>query len=335
MAEGLDPEGERPHLPPDGSFDELLTSPVHDTDRSRRRAWWLGAVFVVLVAAVVSIVALNGPGETERASTATSQPSGELTTLSVDAPMSLEPYDAEPALLYYPTVLPEGWDLCRQLEDISKGDRFCAPNDDDTWLQIAVKDHGEVRLTGTPVRDIPNAQWVTVVGETVLAVPSGEFQVVLVEGSGIPNTDVVAIAETIPLIGDRDALYADYEVPLDLQAVPGDALGDLLSTVDPEPRVAGRRTGEAQVYAETVSLSVFTGGGPTLPDFAATIPLPRLVPADRPLVVGESPSRSRSYAFWDQRGFSWRLEGRVSLDETYTLALSVIEKVAALEPASS
>ena len=34
---------------------------------------------------------------------------------------------ADPELLYYPTLLPEGWEVCHQLEDISRGDRFCDP----------------------------------------------------------------------------------------------------------------------------------------------------------------------------------------------------------------
>ncbi|MEA3509971.1 MAG: hypothetical protein U9R51_00910, partial [Actinomycetota bacterium] len=73
------------------------------------------------------------------------------------------------------------------------------------------------------------------------------------------------------------------------------------------------------------------GDGLTVPDFAATLVMPRLVDADRPIVVGESSIRHRTYAIWDQRGYGWRLEGQITVDEITALARDLADRIAALE----
>jgi hypothetical protein len=331
VAERRDSGNERSEVPGNGDFDDLLTPPLPGDRRLRRWAWPAAiAVAVIFVAAAIGLSKV-GPGTGAAIPTTTT--AGTAATTTTAPAVRLQPYAPDPALLYYPTVLPAGWELCRQLEDISKGDRFCAPDDDDNWLQVSVKDSYQVQLSGTSVPEISNAQWVTIVGQAVLAVPSGQFEVTLIETPAIPDDALVTIAQSIPLIGDRDALYADYELPIDLGAVPEAALADLLRDLDAEPRVVAERPGEAQVFAGNVSLAAFGSSTPALPDLAATIPFPRLIGSDRPLVCGESPSRNRAYAIWDQRGFSWRLEGQLPLDEMQRLALSVIDEVSLLEPA--
>ena len=120
-------------------------------------------------------------------------------------------------------------------------------------------------------------------------------------------------------------------MPLDLDAVTDDQLAGLMSHVDPNPRVSGRRTLSAEVHTPAVFLSLFLGDGFTLPDLAPTIGMPRLITADRPVVVGESTARRRTFTIWDQRGYGWHLEGQITIDEITTIALDLIDRIAALE----
>lgn len=246
--------------------------------------------------------------------------------------VTMETLETDPELLYYPTLIPAGWELCRQIEDIAQGDRFCAADDDQAWLQVAVKDSGVVPTDGAPfVSGSNTAVWLDHARFLEIANPVGTFQTLVVSSNALSDDDIVAVFESIPLVANRAALYGSYEVPLDLDAVSDGQLADLLTQYDSDPQVAGRRWGEAQVHTPTVSLQLFYGDGLTVPDFATTLAMPRLIDADRPIVVGESPTRNRTYAIWDQRGYGWRLEGQITVDEITALALNVVDRIAALE----
>ena len=118
-------------------FDKsLLSSPMPPRSERGGRLVWLVAVVVVVAVIVVWLVLADGDesagGAADTSTTATSTAKITATTLPA---LVLEAHSADPALLYYPTLLPEGWEVCRQLEDISRGDRFCDPDDDNVWLQ--------------------------------------------------------------------------------------------------------------------------------------------------------------------------------------------------------
>jgi hypothetical protein len=130
---------------PERLDESLFESPLPDTAR-RRRGPVVATFMLAVVVVTVSIVWLvsgsdDGTSPQGGASTVTS------TTGSGTAPVSTVPgrmlveFSPDPALLYYPTMLPDGWHLCRQMEDVSQGDRFCDPDDADSiWVQVALKD---------------------------------------------------------------------------------------------------------------------------------------------------------------------------------------------------
>ena len=323
-------------------FDEsLLESPIPPGKPGR--GWLAGIGIVVVVVAGIAAVwfgfladgGLPDEDDTSGGSAGTSIASNTVQTTPTVPALVLDSFVPEPPLLYYPTLLPEGWELCRQLEDKSKGDRFCDPDDDESlsWLQVTVKDAGAVRLDrGQSTGDPHGGVWLEKGDRIEVAYPSGQFLVVvLATESDLTEDDVLAISESIPLVGGRDTLYGSYELPLDLGAVTDEQLAGLVSAIDPDPRIAGRRAGEAQIFTSSGSVYVFFGDGYTVPDFGPTLSFPYLVAADRPLVVGESPSRGIAYAVWDQRGHSWRLETQDTAEDITTLALDLIDRIAALE----
>ena len=151
----------------------------------------------------------------------------------------------------------------------------------------------------------------------------------VVSSAALPEDSLITIAESIPLVGSRDSLYSAYEPPLNLETVTDEDLARLLESAGEDVRVT-RRDLEASVFTSVIILRLFAVDELYVPDLAPWIPKPRLIDANRPVVVGESESRSRTYAIWDQRGYGWRLEGQMSVEEASRLALAVIEQVPAL-----
>jgi hypothetical protein len=300
-------------------------------------------VAVALAAAIVAIglvwvLSDSDDGTATQGGTDGAAPTtgGGTVPVSTIPRVTLVAFSPDPALLYYPMMLPDGWDICRQLEDVSQGDRFCDPDDEEAgWVQVALKDTGTVRSDrGGATGDPHGGRWLDAVDQRAVAYPAGQFLVLVVstDEDGLVPDDLLAVAGSIPLVANHSALYGTYEVPLDFEAVTDEQLAELVASIDSDPRVVANRNGaDAQVFMETGSLLLFYGDGFTTPDFGPNLPLPRLIEGDRPVVVGESPSRGRGFAVWDQRGFGWRLETNGTADTATELALDIIDRIAGLE----
>jgi hypothetical protein len=300
-------------------------------------------VAVVLATAIVAIgivwlvsVSEDDTATQGGASTAAPTTGGGIAPVSTIPAVTLVAFSADLALLYYPTMLPDGWDLCRQLEDVSQGDRFCDPDDEESgWVQVALKDTGTIRSDRSVATGDPHGgRWLDAGDQRTVAYPSGQFLVLVVSTveDGLVPDDLLAVADSIPLVANRSALHGTYEMPLDFETVTDEQLAGLVASIDSDPRVVANRNGaDAQVFMETGSLLLFYGDGFTTPDFGPNLPLPRLIEADRPVVVGESQSRGRGFAVWDQRGFGWRLETNGTADTATELSLDIIERIAGLE----
>lgn len=245
---------------------------------------------------------------------------------------SLVPYTPEEAFLNHPTLLPEGWELCRHLERVDLGDRFCDPRAEDVWIQVAVRDGSLLRLDqATPIEGSETGVWLSTGDNSEAAFPSGPNDVFVVIGSGLADEDLIGVAESIPLVTSRELLLTDPEPQFDLDAVSDEELVGLLDLLDEDVRVT-RRDLQVSVFGPVVILRLFPVDTPYVSEAALRVPQPRQIAADRPLVVGESQSRRRAYAIWEQQGYGWRLEGQMTIEEATALALDIIEQVTALQP---
>ncbi|MEA2010664.1 MAG: hypothetical protein U9N78_08170 [Actinomycetota bacterium] len=323
---------------PDDIDESLLASPLDD-DRQSRRAVIFGSVAALLVAAAVAVWLFPGDDDTgirgveaaPESVTVVDDTAAADTTGAAEAPeVVLWPYEPDPPILYHPTELPRGWEACRVVEDSSRGDRFCDRDGDEAFVQVSVKEAGDVRSDAAPpTGDDYNGVWLDRGASNDVGYRRGMVWVVVRSDDALPAATLVEIAASIPAVSDFDSLYGTYEAALALEEISDGDLAALLSEFDPEPRVV-RRDGEANVYAGDVSLYGFYADGHSVPDFAWSLPQPRLIPADRPIVVGVSSERNRAYAVWDQAGFGWRLEGRMTADEIAALAYDLVECIAAL-----
>ncbi len=257
-----------------------------------------------------------------------------LTTIASDTsqpePMAVAAYEPEESFLNHPTLLPEGWELCRHLERADTGDRFCPPDEEEAWLQIATKPADRVRLDlGESIEGSASGVWLSRVDRIEAAFPFSTGDVVVVTSAVIPEQVLLAIAESIPLVGSRGSLYGEYELPLALEDVTDEQLTGLLGNLGEQVRVT-RRDLEASVFTSVVILRLFAADELYVPTMAPWIPKPRLIDANRPVVVGESASQRRTFVIWDQRGYGWRLEGQMTVEDASELALEIIELVAGL-----
>ena len=245
------------------------------------------------------------------------------------SPVVLEAYLPDPPILYHPTTLPHGWEACRVVDDASVGDRFCDPNDDESWVQVSVKESDQVRGSGAqPTGDDHNGVWLDQGESNEVAYRRGPRYVVVLNNATIPVQALLDIAASIPVVSDYASLYGTHEDRLAADLVTDEELAALLLDYDDDPTVT-RAQFEVQVFAPQVSVYGFGADKSSVPDFAWTIPRPRLIPADRPIVVGELPERLRGYAVWDQAGYGWRIEGQLTADEAAALAVRLVTRNAA------
>ena len=172
-------------------------------------------------------------------------------------------------------MLPDGWDLRRQLEDVSQGDRFCDPDDADSiWLQVALKDAGTIRSDRSVATGDPHGgRWLDAAGQRTIVYPAGQFLALVVSTveDGVAPEQLLAVADSIPLVADREALYGTYEFPLDLAAITDEQLASLVASVTSDRRVVANRNGaEAQIFVDTGSLLLFYGDGSPHPTSGPT-----------------------------------------------------------------
>ncbi|MEN8234175.1 MAG: hypothetical protein ABFR89_04555 [Actinomycetota bacterium] len=331
---------------PDHIDESLLASPLGEERRSPR-GLLIGWVMIALVVLIVAVVWLSSGDNTEEApgggeSTGSERFVGTMVAAeTTDTTAALEvvlwPYESDPPILYHPTALPKGWETCRVVEDASKGDRFCDPQDPDRWVQVRVRQARDARYDGLPpVGDDDNGVWVERGATNEVAYRRSGNWIVVRNDDTLPAETLVEIATSIPVVGDFNALYGSYEVPLALEEVTDDDLADLMADFGSEPRVV-RGDAEANVYAADASICGFHADGYSVPDFAWMVPQPRLVVAsvDQPIVIGYSADKNRAYAVWDQAGYGWRLEGRMTVEEIEAAALALLERIGELPTISS
>lgn len=314
---------------------ELLHPPTPD-----RMPWW---------ATALAGLALAGIGfgawwllRPQSASDQATGSSGAISAWAATAPeattttLALVPVALDPPLLHWPTLLPEGFELCSQIDHLTTGDRFCPHPSSTPWVQVAVKDPAVLPMSrGVPIPSSHGAVWLTAAGDPLeIAVPLSAAAILVVSGRAIEAGPLLEVTQSIPLVVERAALYGAYEPQIDPEGLDDAALAGLMAGAAGDVRVSRRGGwGEAGVYAGSWWLSLSWTDRHLLPALATTVSRPRLeIHNGRPLVVGESRERGRAWALWDHGDLFWRLEGPGSAVDASSLAGDIIARAAALSP---
>lgn len=230
-------------------------------------------------------------------------------------PSQLEDVTYDEEFLLYPRLLPRGYEHCWVADEFRETDRFCDPQSEDRWLNISF-DHQIQLGSGTYATDFHSAESIEV-GRR-LVVPIG-FAALVVTASGSSVDEILAVTESIPIVGEREALYSAPEVPLDVDSLTDEQIAGLVDA--DEPSGLTRYGGSFRLSAGDLSLNASPSFDP-LYKFTSTMPMPRLVlRGGRPAIVGES-AQGRWWATWMQRGLLLQLEGQgTSEDAVRMLAL--------------
>jgi hypothetical protein len=280
---------------------------------------------IVGVVAVLTVWLLMKPEAAPPAAVGPGLTIAATTTLAEPGSVVLTAFTSDPPVLTHPTVLPDGWTMCSVTEDRFQPDRFCGGSDDQ-WFEVKYA----VPRPSNPEAAIPagihNGEWLSETGTMELRFPINEHVAAAILAKGLEADQVLEIADSIPIVGGGDSLFGPYELPIDWESMTGDDLVDLLDQFEADAAVDLGRF-ELEVLTSNASLRGFSSRGYWTADAATDLPLARLVPADRPLVIGESTERRKGFAVWDQAGFGWRLEGNLTADDVTALALSVIAKL--------
>ncbi len=314
---------------PDQFDKSLLESPYEDRKRSSASPLVIATIVfgLFIVAGVGAAFLFGGSGSPQASETDVPGTNPTTTTTRLDtAEVVLGPVEADEQILYHPTILPIGWSACDLSENRASADKFCA-EDDSAWVSVKVVDPGTVSRSNGVSAGVFSGLWLSDSDPMELFFPTSEHAATIVQARGLTIEKLLEIASSIPYVGDAASLVPDYELPLAFETLTEDHFSGLFATIGDQPKVNLERF-NVTVAGENAVLTGFRLRGYWTPDAAVEIPLPRLVAADRPLVVGVSPERGRGYAVWDQGGFGWRLEGNLTLEQATSLALDIVGAMA-------
>jgi hypothetical protein len=311
------------------NFDKsLLESPYEKEPRPAGPARLLvavAAVVGVLAVAVIGFVAMSGDDPLPESASPDSS-----TTTAVDAsPGTIEMVanDENPQLLIHPTTIPAGWTACVVSEDYRSADRFCS-SDESSWVSVKFLSPESFTAPESTAAGVANGEWVSDSDPVEIHFPINDHYTAIVQSQGLDREQTLEVATSIPIVASRGALIGSYEVPIEGEDLTEAEVAALFASVTDDPTVDLGRF-EIRVGSALASLYAFRTSTFWTEDAATDLPFPRVIPADRPLVVGESLERNRAFAVWDQGGFGWRLEGAFDAAEISELALDIVGQVAA------
>lgn len=310
-------------------IDPSLLESVDDRDQDRvtpKTALLLVAVVALVVSAAVLAAWFllgRGPGSDGVATTTLSPEEIAASKVLVDV-------DLDDPMVFWPTVAPAGWELCRESNNPRSGARWCSPDGGD-WVQMSVLP--EARLEGRPPGPLPRSTLIDDgASRLVLSIPIGiqDSSVVLnVTSQGITSNDLAVIAASVPVIGDT-ATFAPVDEPdFDVTVFNEDQLATLIrGDVDTPKVVVDRRSFNVFGQSATLLAGVsHVGAAPPshLLDRFWWIESPRLIEADRAVIVGSD--QGLAVAIWDQGDWNWILTGPATTDQIADRAVSVIAAV--------
>jgi hypothetical protein len=311
-------------------FDKsLLESPYEDRHRSSPSPLVIGTIVfgLVIVVGVGAAFVFRGGGASQAGEVdVPGSKTASTTTLDDTVEIVLGPVAADEQILYHPTILPTGWSACDVSENRASADKFCA-EDDSAWVSVKLVDPGTVSRSKGVSAGVFSGLWLSDSDPMELFFPTSEHAATIVQARGLTIEHLLEIASSIPYVGDAASLVPDYELPLAFETLTEEHFSGVFESIGDQPKVNLERF-NVTVAGENAVLTGFRLRGYWTPDAAVEIPLPRLVLADRPLVVGVSPDRGRGYAVWDQGGFGWRLEGNLTVEQVTSLARDIVAAMA-------
>ena len=280
------------------SLRDLLGSPLDDEPEGRGGVTAAVVMVGLVIAVGIAWVAMAGGDDRASPDAASgSSPSAPIVTTTM--PPQLEPVDGEEQLLYHPTVLPAGLELCAAaLGRPTTGDEYCDPDDSNRWIEVATPPSP---VSGESIEGRPGFVLVGAAEPFAVGVPDVGL---LVTGAGLELDQLVEVTASIPLAdamawdtSGEDPIAGDIDDEF-FSRLLGAAVGDL---------DVRRTPTQIDVYGPDLILSTSLPGDDAADDvrqMAAGLIRPVSISDERMLVVGDRPFHG-SIAVWSQRGRFW------------------------------
>ncbi len=305
------------------SFTTLLgEDPLVPEPRSRG---WRSLLLITLGTVIVGVLAWT---LTREASPTESSPEPTHTRLHAD-PVTLDRFEGHEGRIYYPRLLPVGLYLCeQQLGRPTLGNRFCSDDDEDLWVEVAIRIVVGSPPSGRPIETLSDAVMVTEGNPIEIRVAVSDEFSLIVTASGLSADQVVAIAQSIPVVGDKPAILGKDELPIAeldaafiaelLDHTPDDVYVDQSGSY----LIAKTPQGDG-LWADPIS------GVPIWDLIVGTIDATLDTSGPRMMVYGTREGDNVRLILWFQRGRLWQLTGNDDYEVMLQLARRIESKLSA------
>jgi len=327
-------EAEAERLPPPSA---LGVAGALTPTRPRRAGpvFAVAAFLVVLISGFALSSLLRNGGLVEQVTTVTDSTENEATVTAPSVDRTLAPTAVGKELLWYPTVLPSDLKDCSEVINDPTFRLTCTADDPGVEREITL----EIRPTGYPKLDgeaVPgHFGWSRAFQGTaeVIEVPVGVTWRLRAVAVGVDSDELVAVVDSIPVIGDRQALIPAFELPLVLVDTGDDALEALIAR-DREVEVVRDTTSSAFIVVgssseDRVLIHVGSAQPGDLVEFVGELGDARLVDqAERPMVIGTS--NDQTQIVWIQRGLLWSLLTPMPEGQAVDFSLDLSQSISSL-----
>lgn len=307
-------------------IDPGLLKPVHD-DEDRLSRWEILAV-VVAGLAVVGVIGWVWWQATGRET----NPETIDFVEPFEAVVRLEALEAEQPVVFWPTVVPAGWEVCSQSADPAAPDRICDP-EGEGWMQLSLR-FGEA-VGGRPSGPVRGSSLLADGDRVVVEVALGNSTLKVVSND-LPIGTLGDIVRSIPLAGHPDAFKPIEEARIDLFGVNEQDVRTMLLGTAGSLRISWGDAGFTAT-GEHARLGVYDeywlppeiSEPKTLDRRVFAVEYPQLFDLGRPVIIGQSPhfGFGQSRAMWDQGGYSWSLESARTVDDMKVYVMEVIAAI--------
>jgi len=305
---------------------DLLQGPAAEPRQRRLWPWGVGGAGLVAVGAVVVMWMGRSDGSDTGAGSVVVTSS---MTTSATTVVELEGVSFDPDYLFYPTMLPAGMELCGPASGQSA--RFCLSGEV-ARLTVQVQEISATRMdSGAAVQGWPTAKWFELGETTTLGVHIEGVIGLTITAGGVPEEQLVAIARSIPLVGQTDLFELDMTDPLDpWVSIPDEAVAAILG-IDVSEVYRGDSGWVPRT--NTANLRLLMDSSPSLLSYAATLRYPQViegvgVPAVGGMGTGSQEQVSR--ISWSQRGLVWTIQSNQSLESLTEMVRSAVEVISTI-----
>lgn len=288
----------------------------------------LGLLGFVVVAVAAAIAGIWIVGSGSRTLEAGSSPDDDSTSTIPNAGASDVPLvSVGTSYLFQATMLPADMDQCGEIT--GRMAQYCAA-DRGAKITIQLLELPYARMSGgVEVEGWPDAAWLATGDTATLGIRLGGEMGLTLTSAAVPESQLIEVAESIPLIGDADSFEVDRSAAIDPLTGLADETAATILGIGPSEVYRGDSGWVPRTNMGDLRLMV--DSSPSMLGHAATMLYPELVdglPVRAIAGFGTGSQAHLGRIVWSQRGLVWTLQADEPLDEIHERVRTAIEVIA-------